>query len=252
MKACGIYCLTNTITGKRYVGQSINIESRLRCHRRVTSQYTGLLQRSLLKHGPSCFDVRILATCDRDSLDEMERFWIDRLNTLVPGGYNLDSGGTAGRVVSGETKQKLSIIAKSRPPMSVETKRKIAAAGVGRTPTAETRKKLTAAQYARGPMLDETKAKISMARTGAVQSAETIEKKIASNVGKKRSIEVLLRFAISQMKGKLVKCSNGKTYASILEAHLDTGISKSKVRASCRRESSCPRGIAFRFETPQL
>ena len=39
------------------------------------------------------FSLEILEETENDSLDERERFWIRELNTLVPNGYNIDSGG---------------------------------------------------------------------------------------------------------------------------------------------------------------
>lgn len=93
----GIYCITNKINGKIYVGQSINIEQRWKAHRTKPynpndPQYDSFFYRAIRKYGIENFEFSILEQCSEELLDERECYWIDKLNSFSAG-YNLTPGG---------------------------------------------------------------------------------------------------------------------------------------------------------------
>lgn len=96
-KICGIYCITNKINHKTYVGQSINILKRKQDHisklrnKRHGNQY---LQYSWEKYGENCFEFIVLEECVKEDLDKNEKCWINKLKSNNPDyGYNLTKGG---------------------------------------------------------------------------------------------------------------------------------------------------------------
>lgn len=94
----GIYCITNKINGKCYVGQSINITERWKSHRSrpfnpKASQYDSPFYRAIRKYGINNFIFTVLEECSKEELDEREKFWIKKLNSYDDG-YNLTSGGS--------------------------------------------------------------------------------------------------------------------------------------------------------------
>lgn len=100
----GIYCITNKINGKSYVGQSINIEERWKAHKtrpfnENSSQYNKPLYRAIRKYGLENFIFSILEECKKEDLDKAEIFWINRLDTYN-NGYNLTAGGQNARTSS--------------------------------------------------------------------------------------------------------------------------------------------------------
>lgn len=108
----GIYCITNTITGKKYIGQSKNIKRRFNRHKRASvTKRKGecfYLQNAIGKYGVDNFTFEILLYAnDRDYLNIMEQKCIERFNTLAPNGYNLDTGGWFNRELSEISKQKM-------------------------------------------------------------------------------------------------------------------------------------------------
>lgn len=98
-----VYCLTNRVTGKQYVGQTNNLGRRIREHRRA-SPHCIALSSAVKKYGWSSFELSVLAyaTLDRD-VDSLEVQYICELNTLAPNGYNLVSGGRVNHQASSET-----------------------------------------------------------------------------------------------------------------------------------------------------
>jgi group I intron endonuclease len=109
-----IYCFTNKVNGKEYIGQTKRLlaqrikdhvlASRRKCRCR-------LVGRALAKYGISGFVVSILdSAADQVSLDLLERQYIVQRNTLSPYGYNLKDGGQAGfgGHFSEETKKRIS------------------------------------------------------------------------------------------------------------------------------------------------
>jgi group I intron endonuclease len=68
----------------------------------------------MLKYGPDGFEFKVLEYCNEASLDERESFWIVKLNSLYPSGYNLTSGGGAFQKHNVETKLRFSERQRSR------------------------------------------------------------------------------------------------------------------------------------------
>ena len=104
-----IYKITNLLNGKAYVGQTIqNLNKRLSRHR--NDDRPGISQ-AIKKYGWENFSVEVLEECEnREQLNEREIFWIAKLNTKTPNGYNLTIGGKGGgeHIVTDEMRKKLS------------------------------------------------------------------------------------------------------------------------------------------------
>lgn len=93
-----IYKATNKITGKCYIGQTKQkLEKRIQNHLRDSeknkkNQRPFLL--SIKKHGIESFVFEEIdrANSTKD-LDTKEIYWIEKLDTIIPNGYNILSGG---------------------------------------------------------------------------------------------------------------------------------------------------------------
>ena len=99
---CGIYLITHIASGRGYVGQSVDIESRFRDH--LAGRGSVKLSRALKKYGPEAFEFRILLVCDREELNRWEAEFVHQLNTLHPYGFNLIGGGGQPGAMSSETR----------------------------------------------------------------------------------------------------------------------------------------------------
>ena len=100
----GIYCIENLKNGKKYIGQSRNIERRWSSHQSAFRRgHTGgsLLYRAMAKHGIESFEFRVLEYCSPKVIDERERFYIQELQSMSnQNGYNIESGGHMGEKIS--------------------------------------------------------------------------------------------------------------------------------------------------------
>jgi hypothetical protein len=83
----------------------------------------------------------LLGDVDPEDLAYFEKYFIKKLNTVVPSGYNLTEGGegTHGLKYSDETKNKLREIAKNRSP---EVRKRMSEAQLGKKKSQETIEKL--------------------------------------------------------------------------------------------------------------
>ena len=160
-----IYKTTNTVNGKIYVGQK-------KSDKFLKEQYLvsgKILQQAVEKYGKDCFTVCLLDTADTlEELGERERFWIKELKSQDPNiGYNITPGGIHvpldkeangfyGKHHSEETKQHLREMAKTRSPMSEETKEKIRQKHLGSHRSEETKQKMSSIQQGRQCYTDGT------------------------------------------------------------------------------------------------
>lgn len=95
-KIIGIYCIENLITGHRYIGQSRDINRRMRQHLCSLSKGEGnrRLQNAWQEFGKESFVFHILQECSQDELDDLEKFYIEQDNTTNRDfGYNVLHGG---------------------------------------------------------------------------------------------------------------------------------------------------------------
>lgn len=94
-----IYCYTNLINQKKYIGQSVDPKQRYMAHKssafnEKSEEYDSPLHRAMRKYGYENFSYEILQeTNDIDLLNELEIFYISHYNTQVPNGYNILQGG---------------------------------------------------------------------------------------------------------------------------------------------------------------
>ena len=87
---CGIYCITNNINGKKYVGQSICIEERFKQH--IHSKSNSEIHKAIEECGVQNFRFEILIACSKNELDAQEVKFI-RLLDSYENGYNQTRGG---------------------------------------------------------------------------------------------------------------------------------------------------------------
>ena len=81
-KICGIYKITNTITGDFYIGSSKNVKSRLESHKWPSTwkqHPNNPMYIDMQKYGVDKFVFEILAEVEVDKLKEMEQEFIEKL-----------------------------------------------------------------------------------------------------------------------------------------------------------------------------
>ena len=96
-----IYCFTNLINNKKYIGQTINDPKiRYNAHKSAVyneknSEYYSPLHAAMRKYGFDNFSYKILIQNieNIEELNALEIFYINFFNTQIPNGYNIESGG---------------------------------------------------------------------------------------------------------------------------------------------------------------
>ena len=200
----GIYGIKNKINEFFYIGQSTNLEVRKRRHKiRLRNNYHEniFLQRSWNKYGAENFEFMTLEICNKENLNELEKKYIEKYNSLYPNGYNLRTGGDRNWTYSEETKRKIGDGNRGKI-ISEETRKKISnfwkihgSPSKGIIVSKETREKISNSlkgkiPWNKGiPVSPEAKQKMRMAKLGIPQKREFVEiraKKIqqSSKVGK--------------------------------------------------------------------
>jgi group I intron endonuclease len=173
----GIYWILNKITFKRYIGSAVNFNKRWNTHKcdlRSGRHHSGHLQNSWNKYGEENFIFEILQVWeDLDKLLKIEQIYLDLYKTCDDRfGYNICpiAGNSSGRIVSKETREKISVAGKGRK-FSKEHREKISEANRNRQCLDETKKKISDAHKGK-PLSDEHKRKLSEATKGRPISEE--------------------------------------------------------------------------------
>lgn len=111
IKKIGIYVIKNLVSGLCYVGQSINIDARIKSHIRDLKRGAhpnSHLQNAWNKYGRDSFDFLIVELCDVSLLDDREMFYINEFDSFN-NGYNMTAGGggALGRVALDSAREKM-------------------------------------------------------------------------------------------------------------------------------------------------
>lgn len=175
-----IYSIKNSSNNKLYVGLTIQtLEKRFASHKGTAFRGDTLLHRAMLKYGIDNFSIDLIEEVADGQLSEREKFWIAKLDTLKPNGYNINPGGAGVLRHSIETKQKISNTLKGRNLLSSESRARARVKMLGRTVSEETRAKLSIKASERtgnkNPFFgkthtDETKRRIAEKATGRPSS----------------------------------------------------------------------------------
>lgn len=209
MKKYCVYCHTNKINGKKYIG----ITSQKPQHRWRNGQgyrNNEYFFRAIEKYGWHNFAHEILYTdLSKEDAERIEVKLIAEYKTIDnQNGYNIESGGNATKDVPKSTRKKISEALKEHP-CTAETKRKIS---------------------------ESQKGKVSP-KKGTKATPEQIEKNRLSHIGQKAWNKGRSWSAEERAKcgGKMVKCVElNRIYRTAHEASKELGIDFSSI-CKCRR-----------------
>jgi group I intron endonuclease len=226
----GIYRWTNKLSGKSYVGSSINLSKRFNQYfsPKLLSnrRYISLIYQALLKYKFENFRLEILEYCDKESVICREQFYLDLLKPK----YNiyLKAGSPMGFKHSEKSRAIMKTLAEKRRH-SKETRMKIGASLKGRVLLAETLVKMVnnRAGYKHS---EATKEKLRAKVLGRKFSQETKDKMAVSHFGHQLSEETiakLKKFSYTKEAVEIVDTVTGLTnsYESKTEAAKAMGVS---------------------------
>lgn len=249
MRKVVIYKIKSLRDGKVYIGSTVNLKNRWKCHRtglRKGNHHSRHLQNAWNLYGENNFVVEEIAhSCEIFKAD-IEQHWIDTFDACNPSkGYNHAPQaiggctrkhseatkekirqGNLGKTRSAEHRRRLSEVQKGRI-ISEETRLKLSAALKGRVHTPESYKKASETRRKNGFTLseesrqklrekaigrkasEETRKKLSVASTGRKWSASQREKMLAVE---RKPLTVEQRVNIAKGRGFLpfiVECPDG-------------------------------------------
>lgn len=95
-----LYKIKNKITGKCYIGVTVQPDCQSRWRKHINSlkykEGCPLLKKSMKKHGVENFTFDILIICFDEDVVKYEKEYIKKYNSQQPNGYNILSGGQIG------------------------------------------------------------------------------------------------------------------------------------------------------------
>ena len=218
MKKPCIYKITNP-KGLIYIGQTIDYTRRFKSYYKLRCKSQIRLYRSFKKYGVKNHLFEIIEFCEREELNNKERFWQEYYNCCSrKSGLNL--------VLTSTNEKKLYT--------SKEVRKKISKALIGKKQSLETinkriRKGKDNKLYGT-KLKQETKEKIRNKLLGTKQKKETIDKRIKKLKGKKRSektIDKLKKSHLSYERNRKYYYLNVETgiyYYSVKDASMSLSI----------------------------
>lgn len=136
-----IYGIKNKINGKWYIGQTVrSVHTRWEEHCKGKDM-SSIIYLAIQKYGRENFAVVILDKASSiESLNQLEKEWVEKLNTFAPNGYNLTRGGSF--IPSKGTRLKMSVSHKGQVP-TAHTRAMVGIASKNRIWRIESKEKLS-------------------------------------------------------------------------------------------------------------
>lgn len=208
MGKSGIYKITNTVTGKIYVGKSVDLKQRWHSHKsylRSGTHCNEYLQRSWDKYGEESFVFEIIEYCPVENIEQREIYWINTLDSYK-NGYNLTIGGEGcvGRIPTQEHRERLrqSNIGKQCRcgwKHTEEAKTKISQRAKGRILSEEHKQILFASRKGK-PISEEHKQQIREYRTGQKYTQKQKEKMGKLHQGELNGTAILTDASVKEIR----------------------------------------------------
>lgn len=133
----GIYRITNIINGQCYIGQAVNIRSRLMQHANNKHYKKVVLYKAIDKYGIDAFDARVVNIINifgktqdeiKKELNALEQFYIELYNSYLCG-YNMTPGGDSGRLGFKHTEETINKIREAhknyKPKIAFDVSKKV-------------------------------------------------------------------------------------------------------------------------------
>lgn len=232
-----IYKITNILNGKVYIGQTIRtLEERWISHLSKHSRCRAI-KSAIDKHGAENFIIEQIDTArDLTDLNKKEEFWVDKLNTLSPSGYNLKTGGDQPRM-SEESLKKASESKKGIKPWNTGLDKTDPRVAKYIRYGAETHS--YGKSYRKGKKAsEETRRKISEGQRGRRLSEDT----------KKKMSESRLKSPFLKLVKKSILCiENNTVYQSMSEAAQLLNISVSNLCNVLKGKRKSAGGYSFKY-----
>lgn len=183
----GIYKITNLINNHCYVGLSNNIERRWKEHitpKNINNKKTNIAK-AFRKYGIANFKFEVLEECSIEQLNVKEQYYIQILKPI----YNMNKGGKGnlGHKLSNEFKDYLRKVAKQQWENKTEEEKK-----------------------------KQIKNNLTGPKVGHMVSEDTRDKLRKANLGKKQSLDTIMKRSRSN-KGKLKGNTNGNKKVAMLD-----------------------------------
>ncbi len=246
MKKIGIYKILSP-SNKVYIGQSIDIFTRLKRYRQLTCKNQHRLYHSLVKHGYDKHIISIIEECDIDSLNERERYWqefYDVLNKHKGLNCHYTETNEKHKVHSKETIDKISIGNKGKR-RSEEEKIKMSERmkgrfigdkhpNFGKKASSERIEIMRINSTGNKNMLgkkhsEETKKKLSLIFKGCKHTEEARQKIIKSLIGRKLS---------EKTRAKISKTNTGKKRSEETKINISNSLKGRKLSEECLKKRS--------------
>lgn len=236
-----IYCITNKVNGKKYIGITRGtVSHRWAQHRHnaMASQTKSALHAAIRRYGCDAFSIESLRTVESD--DEAISSEISEIasqRTLAPNGYNLSPGGSLPSLNGRRTRYWLG---KKRAP---DTVAKMRSAAIGRIPSERARALISAAHKGK-KLSPEHRRLISESKRGALNP----------QFGKARPPEIRKRISAGMTGKRRDAAFSAKLSARMREKPTYAILNKDDVRAIRAAKSAGETGksIATRYGVSQM
>jgi group I intron endonuclease len=217
----GIYAITNTANGKKYIGSAVNIRKRWRAHRSALNlgrHHSDKLQNSWRKNGSQCFTFDVIELVNVAALLDREQFWINHFEASSPRGYNVSptAGNCLGVKQTDDTRAARSLALTGRPrPDDVKLR-----ISTTKRQKSDEEKALIGSRVASALLARTAEAKAESAAravetkraNGTLKSKpEAIAKQSAAIRGRKLSPEAIAKRSATVMANALKRRESGET-----------------------------------------